>query len=117
MSFWNGWKVLVTGAHGFTGSHLTRELARSGAKVRALVKKDARLSNLDDIKEKIEFFIGDVTDSEGMAKACGGMDYVFHPAAIVPVMDARNNPQNAFEVNSIGDFNVARAADKAVVKK
>lgn len=117
MSFWNGGKVLVTGAHGFTGSHLTRELVRSGAKVRALVKKSADLSNLDDIKEKIEIFTGDVADSEGMVKACGGMDYVFHPAAIVPVMDARNNPQRAFQVNSIGAFNVAWAAVKAGVKK
>ncbi len=117
MSFFSGAKVLVTGAHGFTGSHLTRQLHLSGASVRALVKNGSNLTNLEDLSGKIEIFNGDVTDLSGLAKACEGVQYVFHPAAIVPVMDARNNPQRAFEVNSIGTFNVAQASIKAGVKK
>ncbi len=96
MPFWTDSKVLVTGAHGFTGSHLCRQLTLAGAKVRALVKKGGNLANLEDLKGKVEIYPGDVKDSDGLAKACEGMAYVFHPAAIVPVMDARNNPKLAF---------------------
>ena len=117
MNFWNNAKVLVTGAHGFTGSHLTRQLTLQGAKVRALVKASSDHSNLSDLAGKIEIFNGDVTDLQGLYKACEGIEYIFNPAAIVPVMDARKDPQRAFQVNSIGSFNVAWAGLKCGMKK
>lgn len=117
MTIWKGAQVLVTGAHGFTGSHLTRQLTLAGAKVHALVKRGSNPSNLDDLRGKIEIFEGDVTDSQGLSQACEGIEYIFHPAAIVPVMDARRDPQRAFQVNSIGAFNVAWAGIKAGAKK
>lgn len=117
MGIWNEAVVLVTGAHGFTGSHLCRELIRAGAQVKALVKRGASLLNLKDIQTKCALVLGDVTDFGGLLDALEGVDYVFHPAAIVPVMEARSDPQKSFMVNGIGAFNVADAARQVGVKK
>ena len=117
MSFWKNTRVLVTGAGGFTGSHLTRQLSISGAKVRALVRPGSDRTNLDDVRNRIEIVEGDVTDLDGLLKTLKDVDYVFNPAAIVPVMQARENPQKTFQVNSIGAFNVAWAGIKTGVKK
>ncbi len=117
MSFWKGRKTLVTGAHGFTGSHLCRELRGEGADVRAFVKNGSSLSNLSDIKDQIEILYGDITDIASLQKAMKNIECVFHPAAIVPVMDVRQSPQRGFLVNGIGAFNVAQAAMEAGVKR
>lgn len=79
MSIGAGDIVLVTGATGFTGKHLVKELCKTGATVRAIVRKS---SNLDEIKDlPIEFFIGDVYDEEVATKAAEGVNYIFHVAA------------------------------------
>ncbi len=117
MDFWKDRTVLVTGAHGFTGSHLCRELLRDGAKVKALHKKDGDLENLSDIRNQLSLCEGDVLDFDGLLKHLEGVDFVFNPAAVVPVMDARKNPQRSMSVNGIGSFNVAYAAMKSGVKR
>ena len=79
MSIGAGDIVLVTGATGFTGKHLVKELCKTGATVRAIVRKS---SNLDEIKDlPVEFFIGDVYDEEVATKAAEGVNYIFHVAA------------------------------------
>ncbi len=115
--FWKDASVLVTGAHGFTGSHLCRELVNAGARVKAFVKPDSQLSSLDDILDRITVCRGDVTDFDSLLLHLKGVKYVFNPAAIVPVMDSRKNPQRSFSVNSIGSFNVAYASVQCGVKK
>lgn len=117
MNFWKNKSVLVTGAHGFTGSHLCRELVRQGAQVRAFVKNGGILSNLADIRERIQVYSGDITDITSLLTALEGVDYVFNPAAIVPVLEARQSPQSCFQVNILGSFNVGYAAMKMGVKR
>ncbi len=117
MSFWKDARVLVTAGNGFTGSHLCRELLNSGAHVRTIVKPSSVLSNLSDISENIEICPGDITDFDSLMQNMKGIDYVFNPAAIVPVNLARQFPQKTFTVNGIGAFNVGYAAMKNKVKK
>src|SRR5437016_12079347 len=78
MSFWSDAKVLVTGAHGFTGSHLCRELVRQEAKVTAFVKNGGVLSNLGDLRKHITLVSGDITDITSLLAAMEGIDYVFN---------------------------------------
>jgi nucleoside-diphosphate-sugar epimerase len=117
MSFWKGKQVLVTGANGFAGSHLCRELILAGAYVKAFVRRGGSVLNLEDIKDKIEFVLGDVTDLTTTLKATSDVDIIFHLAAVVPVIEARNVPQNTLEVNVIGTFNVAWCGMKNNVKR
>ena len=117
MSFWSGAKVLVTGAHGFTGSHLCRELVRQGARVTAFAKNGGILSNLGDLKKNIDIISGDITDITSLLAAMDGIEYVFNPAALVPVLEARQSPQACLQVNTLGAHNVAYAAMKCGVKR
>jgi len=117
MGFWSGSTVVVTGAHGFTGSHLCRELLKAGAAVRALVKPVANLENLADICDDVELVHGDITDPSGLLSAFRGGDYLFSPAAIVPVGEAGASPDQAVRVNTFGAYYVAFGAMRSGIKK
>jgi len=117
MPFWTDAKVLVTGAHGFTGSHLCRELVRQKATVTAFIKNGGILSNLGDLTRHITIVPGDITDITSLLAAMEGIDYVFNPAAIVPVLEARQAPQACLQVNTLGAHNVGYAAMKSGVKR
>lgn len=117
MSFWSGRRVLVTGANGFTGSHLCRHLLRSGAAVKGLVKPEGNLENLRDLQGEVEISHASITDFEALLKIFRGVDYSFHPAAVVPLVDAWASPVEAVQVNSTGAYLVASACMKAGVKK
>ncbi|MFN9999105.1 MAG: GDP-mannose 4,6-dehydratase, partial [bacterium] len=77
-------KILVTGADGFIGSHLTEELVKRGYNVRAFVFYNSFNSYgwLDtlpvDIKKNIEIFAGDIRDPNGVREALKNVDIVFH---------------------------------------
>jgi nucleoside-diphosphate-sugar epimerase len=117
VSFWNGARVLVTGASGFTGSHLCRELVKEGARVRGLVRPVSPLDRLRDLKEWVELMQGDITDPSSLERPLKGIDYVFHPAAVVLLSEAVARPEKAIEVNTLGAYHVACAAKSAGVKK
>lgn len=117
MNWWKNKNVLVTGANGFAGSHLCRELIKSGANVRGFVRRGGSTEKIEDIKSKLEIILGDVTDITTLLRATKDIDIVFHLAAVVPIEEARNVPQNTLEVNVIGTFNTAWAAMKNEVKK
>ena len=73
---------LVTGAAGFTGSHLVKALLDSGYKVRALVRN----TPLQLEHENLQCFKGDIQSASQMAQACDGIDTVFHTAAFIATL-------------------------------
>lgn len=74
-------KALVTGANGFTGSHLVKALLQQGNEVVGLVRKSSQLSRLAGLP--VEFVYGDITDRATLKTAMQGVDRVFHTAAYV----------------------------------
>lgn len=116
-------KVLVTGAGGFVGSHLTEKLVRLGCDVRAFVRYDEGtkygLINLlpSNIKNKIEVIGGDLKDPDALRDAAKGMDVIFHLAAIVSIPYSYVHPREVIETNVLGTLNVLVAAKENNVKK
>ncbi len=74
-------KAIVTGANGFTGSHLVKALEQRGNVVVGLVRKSSNLDRLSDCK--LQFVYGDITDRDALKTAMAGVDWVFHTAAYV----------------------------------
>jgi dihydroflavonol-4-reductase len=106
-------KAFVTGASGFTGSHLVRALEQQGDRVIALVRKTSDLSRLKE--SKAELIYGDITDRAVLEAAMQGVDTVFHTAAYVElgVVDAAKMAQ----INVDGTRAVLEAAKAAGVTK
>ena len=90
-------KVLVTGADGFIGSHLTEALVRRGYNVRAFVYYNSFNSwgwldtCAEDVKGKFEVFSGDIRDPNGVKTAMKDCDYVFHLAALIAIPFSPSN--------------------------
>jgi dTDP-glucose 4,6-dehydratase len=109
-------QVLVTGADGFIGSHLTEALVRQGFKVRALVYYNAFNSWgwLDhcgeDIKGHFEVFAGDIRDPHGVKSAMAGCEAVLHLAALIGIPFSYHSPSTYVETNINGTLNVLQAA-------
>lgn len=74
-------KALVTGANGFTGSHLVQALAVQGVEVVGLVRKSSNLARLANYQ--VQLVYGDITDRNALKAAMNGVDTVFHTAAYV----------------------------------
>jgi CDP-glucose 4,6-dehydratase len=112
-------RSLVSGAHGFVGSHLARALLERGEAVRVLDRPaprladvgGERLSGLDllDIRGEVELVEADLRDAAAVAAAVEGSDSVFHLAAQTIVGVARESPLETFEVNVQGAWNVFEA--------
>ena len=87
-------KVLVTGAHGFIGSHLVDKLLAEGASVRALVSPWGRLDNLAGVlaRPRLELVHADITRPETLRSVCDEIELVYHAAARV----ADYGPDKAF---------------------
>jgi CDP-glucose 4,6-dehydratase len=110
---------LVSGAHGFVGSHLARALLERGDVVRVLDRPapriadvgGERLSGLDllGIRDEVELVEAELRDAEAVAAAVDGVDSVFHLAAQTIVGVARAAPLETFEVNVRGAWNVFEA--------
>ncbi|MBI4677696.1 MAG: SDR family NAD(P)-dependent oxidoreductase [Elusimicrobia bacterium] len=112
---WKDVRVLVTGAGGFIGSHLTEELARRGAKVRALVRYNSRnhwgfLEELDEgLARRVEVRPGDVTDSGLVRELVRGQEVVFHLAALISIPYSYAAPESFVAVNVRGTLNILEA--------
>ncbi|MDK2971294.1 MAG: UDP-glucose 4-epimerase [Candidatus Sumerlaeota bacterium] len=118
-----GRRVLVTGAGGFIASHLTEELARRGAVVRAFTHYNARASRgwLDGIEpelaERIEFAPGDITDARSVREAVEGCEYVWHLAALIGIPYSYAAPISYVRTNIDGTLNVLEAARDCGVRR
>ena len=108
--------VLVTGAGGFIGSHLTEQLVRQGTKVRCFVRYNSRndpglLRMLPyEVRERLEIVMGDLRDPDGVLKAVEGIEIIFHLGAIVPIPYSYIHPREVMETNAGGTLNVLLAA-------
>ena len=111
---WRGRKVLVTGAGGFIGSHLTERLVELGADARALVHYNAlgRWGWLDEspVRNEIEVMSGDVSDRDSMLQAMAGREVVFHLAALIAIPYSYHAPASYVRTNVEGTLNVLQAA-------
>ena len=112
----NNKSVLVTGADGFIGSHLTEALVRQGHNVRAFVLYNSFNSWgwLDhcalDVKGKFEVFAGDIRDPHGVKEAMKGCDTVLHLAALIAIPYSYHSPDTYVDTNIKGTLNVLQAA-------
>jgi NAD dependent epimerase/dehydratase len=116
-------KILVTGADGFIGSHLTEELVRRGANVRAFVFYNSFNSwgwldhSSAEIKKDLDVFAGDIRDPHGIKDAMRGCDIVFHLAALIGIPYSYHSPDTYVDTNVKGTLNVLQAARKIDVEK
>ena len=114
-------KVLVTGAGGFIGSHLTERLVESGYEVKALVRYNSRnfwgwLEN-SPLKKEIEIVSGDIRSFDSVKIAVKGAKMVFHLAALIGIPYSYHSPDSYVDTNIKGTLNVLQAAKELGVQK
>ncbi|MDT4535081.1 NAD-dependent 4,6-dehydratase LegB [Eisenbergiella tayi] len=109
-------KVLVTGADGFIGSHLTEELVKKGYEVRAFTYYNSfgTWGWLDmmpaEILKSVEIFSGDIRDPNGVRMAVKGVEEIFHLAALIAIPFSFHSPDSYVDTNIKGTLNVLQAA-------
>ncbi len=119
----NAQKILVTGADGFIGSHLTEELVRRGHSVRAFVYYNSFNSwgwldhSPEQIRKNLDVFAGDIRDPYGVRKAMQGCDVVLHLAALIAIPYSYHSPDSYVDTNVKGALNVLQAARDLGTKK
>ena len=118
---WIDKKVLVTGAGGFIGSHLTERLVELGARTRAFVHYNSMGTwgwlDHSPLKAEIEVIAGDITDRDSVRKAVQGVDVVFHLAALIGIPYSYHAPVSYVRTNVEGTLNVLQAALEANVER
>lgn len=118
-----GKRVLVTGADGFIGSHLTEHLVEQGVNVRAFVLYNSFNSWgwLDEsdakVKQSIDVFAGDIRDPHGVRRAMQGCEVVLHLAALIAIPYSYHSPDTYVDTNVKGTLNVVQAARDLEVER
>ena len=118
-----GKKVLVTGADGFIGSHLTEHLVELGVDVRAFVYYNSFnswgwLDEADaEVKRSLDVFAGDIRDPHGVRTAMKGCDVVLHLAALIAIPYSYHSPDAYVDTNIKGTLNVMQAARELGVER
>ncbi|HLG71781.1 MAG TPA: GDP-mannose 4,6-dehydratase [Chloroflexota bacterium] len=116
MADWRGRMVLVTGAGGFIGSHLTEALVRAGASVRAFLHYNSRgdmalLSQVaPDVLSQVDVVFGDLRDSDHVRRVSSGVDCIFHLGALIGIPYSFVGPRDVVQTNVLGTLNVLEAA-------
>ncbi|OAS90747.1 NAD-dependent dehydratase [Achromobacter xylosoxidans] len=116
-------KVLVTGADGFIGSHLTETLIARGYDVRAFALYNSFNSwgwldqSPKHIRDKLDVFSGDIRDPYGVKAAMQGCDAVLHLAALIAIPFSYHSPDTYVDTNVKGTLNVLQAARELGIKR
>lgn len=116
-------RVLVTGAGGFIGSHLTEKLVNLGADVSAFLRYNSRSDEgmvrqlPAEIRKNMRIVYGELRELETVRKAMKNIDVVFNLAALVSIPYSYLHPQEVIETNTIGTLNVVTAARDEEVEK
>lgn len=119
----SGSSVLITGADGFIGSHLTEALIHQGHNVRAFVLYNSFNSWgwLDHapkgIRDNLDVFAGDIRDPYGVSEAMKGCDAVVHLAALIAIPYSYHSPDTYVDTNIKGTLNVLQAARELGVRR
>jgi dTDP-glucose 4,6-dehydratase len=107
-------RILVTGAGGFIGSHLTEKLFERGHNVRAFIRYNSQNKwgwlEKSPIKNNIEVVCGDIRDYDSVYSALKKCDQVFHLAALVGIPYSYESPLSYIQTNIIGTYNVLQAS-------
>lgn len=109
-------RVLVTGADGFIGSHLTELLVREGFRVRAFCYYNSFnswgwLDTLSkEVLDKVDVFTGDIRDPNGVRNAMKDIDIVYHLAALIAIPFSYHSPDAYVDTNVKGTLNILQAA-------
>jgi len=106
-------KIFVTGATGFLGSHVARQLLARGADLRLLLRTTSRTDNIDGIAA--ERVIGDLRDPESLKKGMSGCEFVFHVAADYRLWAPNRN--ELYDSNVEGTRNILQAARDSGVRR
>ncbi len=118
-----GKKVLVTGAEGFIGSHLTERLVELGAEVTALVQYNSFnnwgwIDSFDkNVLDSIKVETGDIRELDGMNRIVKGNEVVFHLAALIAIPYSYLSPMAYVRTNVEGTTNVLEACRNHGVEK
>lgn len=113
-------RFLVTGGAGFIGSNLVEKILEQGFFVRVLDNfSSGREENIGEFLEnpKFELIKGDIKDLNDCKRACNGIDYVLHHAAIVSVPESLNDPKSTNDTNINGTLNLLIAAKEENIKR
>jgi dTDP-glucose 4,6-dehydratase len=113
---WTSKKVLVTGAGGFIGSHLTERLVELGANTRAFVRYSSTGSwgwlDQSPLKNDFEVVLGDIRDQDTVANALKDVEVVFHLAALIAIPYSYHAPLSYVRTNVEGTLNVLQGAQR-----
>jgi dTDP-glucose 4,6-dehydratase len=108
-------KVLVTGAAGFIGSHLTEALVRRGRRVRAFIRYNSSNSwgwleaSPPEIRREVEVVRGDLKDGDAVRKVVQGTDLVYHLGALIAIPYSYVHPNDFVQTNLVGTTHVLQA--------
>ena len=111
-------RYLVTGGAGFIGSHIVEELSRRGVKVRVIDNLlTGKRENIASFLDEIEFIEADIRELDACRRACEGMDFVLHQAALPSVPRSVKDPLLTNEINIKGTLNLLWASKETRIKR
>ncbi len=109
---------LVTGAAGFIGSHLIDALIARGERVRGLDDfSTGRRENIAHLRGQFEFTEASLLDRDALARACEGVEVIFHQAALPSVPRSVQDPRTSHMTNTDGTFEMLEAVRRAGVRR